>query len=70
MDPIKTHEALMNCCDEVRTISRANRRQQVMITDLKRELKGEKQLRKKAESYIKELEGFLAQEGENNVKKK
>jgi len=70
LDPLETHEALMNCCDKVRALARVNRRQQVMITDLKRELKGEKQLRKKAESYIKELEGFLTQEGENNVKKK
>jgi len=66
LDPLETHEALMNCCDKVRALARVNRRQQVMITDLKRELKGEKQLRKKAESYTKELESFLSQEGENN----
>ena len=47
-----------------------NRRQQVQITNLKRELKAEKQMRKKAESYYEELEGFLAQEGDTNVKKK
>ena len=56
----------MNCCDKVRELARVNRRQQAMIINLKRELKGEKQLRKKAESYYKELEAFLEQEGENN----
>ena len=70
MDPNKTYEALMNCCDKVRDLSEMNRRQQAQITNLKRELKAEKQMRKKAESYYKELEGFLAQEGENNVKEK
>jgi len=70
LNPVETHEALMNCCDRVRGLARVNRRQQVMITDLKRELKGEKQLRKKAESYYKELEAFLEQEGETNGKKK
>ena len=47
-----------------------NRRQQAQITNLKRELKAEKQMRTKAESYYKELEGFLAQEGDTNVKEK
>jgi len=70
LDPVKTHEALMNCCDKVRELSQMNRRQQVQITNLKRELKAEKQMRKKAESYYKELEGFLAQEGDANVKEK
>ena len=70
MDPVKTHEALMNCCDKVRELSNMNRRQQVQITNLKREIKAEKQMRKKAESYYKELEGFLAQEGEQNAKEK
>jgi hypothetical protein len=60
----------MNCCDKVRELARVNRRQQAMIINLKRELKGEKQLRKKAESYYKELEAFLEQEGETNGKKK
>jgi len=67
---METHEALMNCCDKVRELARVNRRQQAMIINLKRELKGEKQLRKKAESYYKELEAFLEQEGETNGKKK
>ena len=54
----------MSCCDKVRELSRMNRRQQIQVTDLKKELRAEKQMRKKAESYYKELEGFLAAEGE------
>tara|TARA_R110000824_G_scaffold7653_3_gene34553 strand:- start:12564 stop:12707 length:144 start_codon:yes stop_codon:yes gene_type:complete len=46
-----------------------NRKQQALIIDLKKELKGEKQMRKKVESYSKELETFLEQEGETNGKK-
>ena len=34
--------------------------------NLKRRIKGEIQLREKAESYYKELEGFLEKEGEDN----
>ena len=64
MDPVETHQALMSCCDKVRELSRMNRRQQIQVTDLKKELRAEKQMRKKAESYYKELEGFLAAEGE------
>lgn len=54
----------MNCCDKVRELSRMNRRQQIQVTNLRRELRAEKQMRKKAESYYKELEGFLHAEGE------
>ena len=64
MDPLETHQALMNCCDKVRELSRMNRRQQIQVTNLRRELRAEKQMRKKAESYYKELEGFLYAEGE------
>ena len=32
------------------------------VSSLKKELEGEKQLRKKAEDYAKEIEGFLARE--------
>ena len=60
----------MNCCDKVRELSQMNRRQQAQITNLKRELKAEKQMRTKADSYFKELEGFLAQERDTNVKEK
>jgi len=70
LDPNQTHEALMNCCEKVRDLSLENRALKLELKKVHRELKGEKQLRKKAESYYKELEGFLAQEGENNVKEK
>lgn len=70
MDPVKTHEALMNCCDRVRDLSLENRALNLELKKAHRELKGEIQLRKKAESYYKELESFLAQEGKKNVKKK
>jgi len=66
LDPIETHEALMNCCEKVRELATVNRRQQATIINLKRELKGEQQMRKKAESYYKELEAFLEQEGEKD----
>ena len=60
------NEALSNCCDKVRDLSIELRHKDKTIMNLKRELKGEKQLRKKAESYYKELESFLSKEGENN----
>ncbi len=70
MDPAETHDALMSCCDKVRELATTNRRQQALIINIKRELKAEKQMRKKAESYYKELEAFLEQEGGSNGKKK
>tara|TARA_R110002020_G_scaffold264100_1_gene478865 strand:- start:2195 stop:2371 length:177 start_codon:yes stop_codon:yes gene_type:complete len=57
---------LNNCCDKVRDLSIELRHKDKTIMNLKRRLKGEIQLREKAESYYKELEGFLAKEGENN----
>ena len=59
-------EALNNCCDKVRDLSIELRHKDKTIMNLKLRLKGEIQLREKAESYYKELEGFLAKEGENN----
>lgn len=69
MNPSEVHDALTNCCNKVRELARMNRKQQALIIDLKKELKGEKQMRKKVESYSKELETFLEQEGETNGKK-
>ena len=66
MNPVETHEALMNCCDKVRELAITNRRQQALIINLKRELKFEQQMRKKGERYYKELESFLKQEGEKD----
>ena len=48
----QTEEALMKCCDKVRELTHRG-------SSLEKELKGEKQLRKKAEDYVKEVEGFL-----------
>ncbi len=59
MDPNQTHEALMNCCDKVRDLAIDKRNKEKTIANLERELKAEKQMRKKAESYYKELESFL-----------
>jgi len=42
----------MKCCDKVRELTHR-------VSSLEKELKGEKQLRKKAEDYVKEVEGFL-----------
>jgi len=50
---------LNKCCEKVRDLSIELRHKDKTIMNLKRELKGENQLRKKAESYYKELEGFL-----------
>lgn len=63
---MELNEALNNCCDKVRDLSIELRHKDKTIMNLKRRLKGEIQLREKAESYYKELEGFLAKEGENN----
>jgi len=59
LDPNQTHEALMNCCDKVRDLAIDKRNKEKTIANLERELKAEKQMRKKAESYYKELESFL-----------
>tara|TARA_Y100001938_G_C7814417_1_gene293461 strand:+ start:82 stop:255 length:174 start_codon:yes stop_codon:yes gene_type:complete len=53
---------LNKCCEKVRDLSIESRHKDKVIMNLKRELKGEKQLRKKAESYYKELESFLEEE--------
>ena len=60
------NEALNNCCDKVRELSIKLRHKEKTIMNLKRRIKGEIQLREKAESYYRELEGFLAKEGEDN----
>tara|TARA_R100001443_G_C3363400_1_gene179542 strand:- start:5025 stop:5195 length:171 start_codon:yes stop_codon:yes gene_type:complete len=49
----------MNCCDKVRDLAIDKRNKEKTIANLERELKAEKQMRKKAESYYKELESFL-----------
>ncbi len=48
-------KALNKCCRKVRELAK-------QVSSLEKEIKGEKQLRKKAEEYSKELEGFLAKE--------
>ena len=63
---MEMNEALNNCCDKVRDLSIELRHKEKTIMNLKRRLKGEIQLRQKAESYYRELEGFLEKEGENN----
>tara|TARA_R100000700_G_C3177375_1_gene152549 strand:+ start:273 stop:464 length:192 start_codon:yes stop_codon:yes gene_type:complete len=45
-------KALNNCCRRVRELTN-------QVSSLEKELQGEKQLRKKAEAYVKEVEGFL-----------
>tara|TARA_R110002050_G_scaffold17407_7_gene51738 strand:- start:371 stop:580 length:210 start_codon:yes stop_codon:yes gene_type:complete len=45
-------KALNSCCRKIREL--VNK-----ISSLEKELRGEKQLRKKADSYVKEIEGFL-----------
>ena len=44
--------ALTKCCEKVRELTK-------LVGSLQKELKGEKQLRKKAEDYVIEVEGFL-----------
>ena len=63
---MEMNEALNNCCDKVRDLSIELRHKNKTIMNLERRLKGEIQLRQKAESYYRELEGFLEKEGENN----
>ena len=45
-------KALNKCCRKVRELAK-------QVSSLEKELKGEKQLRKKAEDYVIEVEGFL-----------
>ena len=45
-------KALNKCCDKIRELAK-------QVSSLEKELKGEKQLRKKAEDYVIEVEGFL-----------
>tara|TARA_R100000458_G_C8135048_1_gene148518 strand:- start:363 stop:557 length:195 start_codon:yes stop_codon:yes gene_type:complete len=63
---MELNEALNKCCDKVRELSIELRHKEKTIMNLKRRIKGEIQLREKAESYYRELEGFLAKEGEDN----
>lgn len=63
---MELNEALNKCCDKVRDLSIELRHKEKTIMNLKRRIKGEIQLRQKAESYYRELEGFLEKEGENN----
>ena len=63
---MELNDALNKCCDKVRELSIELRQKEKTIMNLKRRIKGEIQLREKAESYYRELEGFLAKEGENN----
>ena len=66
MNKMEMNEALNNCCDKVRDLSIELRHKEKTIMNLKRRIKGEIQLREKAESYYRELEGFLAKEGDEN----
>lgn len=45
-------KTLNKCCDKIRELAK-------QVSSLEKELKGEKQLRKKAEDYVIEVEGFL-----------
>ena len=63
---MELNDALNKCCDKVRDLSIELRQKEKTIMNLKRRIKGEIQLREKAESYYRELEGFLAKEGEDN----
>ncbi len=45
-------KALTKCSEKVRELAK-------QVSSLEKELKGEKQLRQKAEDYVKEVEGFL-----------
>ena len=45
-------KALTKCCERVRELAK-------QVSSLEKQLRGEKQLRKKAENYVKEVEGFL-----------
>ena len=66
MNKMELNDALNKCCDKVRDLSIELRQKEKTIMNLKRRIKGEIQLREKAESYYRELEGFLAKEGEDN----
>ena len=66
MNKMELNEALNKCCDKVRDLSIELRHKDKTIMNLKRRIKGEIQLREKAESYYKELEGFLEREGKEN----
>lgn len=63
---MELNEALNKCCERVRDEVQKNHKLEIENINLKRQLKAEIQMRKKAESYYKELEGFLEAEGENN----
>lgn len=45
-------KALTKCSEKVRELAK-------QVSSLEKELKGEKELRKKADDYVKEVEGFL-----------
>ena len=44
--------ALTKCCERVRELNK-------LVNSLQKQLKGERELRQKAEDYVKEVEGFL-----------
>ena len=54
-------KALNKCCERVRELAK-------QVSSLEKELRGEKQLRKKAENYTKEVEGFLKESINKEVK--
>ena len=54
-------KALTKCCEKVRELAK-------QVSSLEKELRGEKQLRKKAEGYVKEVEGFLKESINKEIK--
>ena len=54
-------KALRKCSEKVRELAKS-------VDSLEKELKGEKQLRQKAEDYVKEVEGFLKESINKEVK--
>ena len=54
-------KALTKCCERVRELAN-------QVSSLEKQLRGEKQLRKKAEAYVKEVEGFLKESINKEIK--
>ena len=54
-------KALNKCCERVRELAK-------QVSSLEKELRGEKQLRKKAEAYVQEVEGFLKESINKEIK--
>ena len=54
-------KALTKCCERVRELAN-------QVSSLEKQLRGEKQLRKKAEAYVKEVESFLKESINKEIK--